>query len=171
MLTPLGLKDTTFAPSGDQLQRLMQGHNFDGGPMPFVPTGDAIVGAGGLYSTPDNLLRWLQWHLDRFAADGAATRLVDHAAYLWRDGLTMVSGMDESGHMDAMGLGWVIMEAQGSRPLILQKAGALQGVFSYVAFSPARNIGVVAAINAFDVNAGMGMAKLANDLIADLAPR
>jgi len=37
------------------------------------------------------------------------------------------------------------------RPLILQKAGGLQGVFSYVAFAPARGIGLCAAINAFDV--------------------
>ncbi len=171
VLKPLGLKDTTFAPVDAQNQRLMQGHWIDGSPMPFVPTGDVIVGAGGLYSSAGDLLRWLQWHLDRFASDGAATRLIDHAAWLQRDGLTAVSGMDESGHMDAMGLGWIIMEPEGTRPLILQKAGGLQGVFSYVAFSPARNIGVVAAINAFNVGAGLEMAKLVNGLIADLAPR
>ena len=79
--------------------------------------------------------------------------------------------MDESGHMDAMGLGWVIMAPERDRPLILQKAGGLQGVFSYVAFAPARGIGVCAAINAFDVAAGLAMAKAANDLIAELAPR
>jgi len=105
------------------------------------------------------------------STEGAAERLIDHAAYLWRDGLNTVFGMDESGHMDAMGLGWVIMAPEGDRPLILQKAGGLQGIFSYVAFAPARNIGVVAAINAFDVNAGLAMAKAANDLIAELAPR
>ncbi len=49
--------------------------------------------------------------------------------------------------------------------------GGLQGIFSYVAFAPARNIGVTAAINAFDVNAGLAMAKAANDLIAELEPR
>ena len=40
-----------------------------------------------------------------------------------------------------------------------------------VAFAPARGIGVCAAINAFDVAAGLAMAKTANDLIAELAPR
>ncbi len=79
--------------------------------------------------------------------------------------------MDESGHMDAMGLGWVIMAPKRDRPLILQKAGGLQGVFSYVAFAPARGIGVSAAINAFDVAAGLAMAKAANDLIVELSPR
>jgi hypothetical protein len=85
--------------------------------------------------------------------------------------LNAVFGMDESGHMDAMGLGWVIMAPDGDRPLILQKVGGLQGVFSYVAFAPARGIGVCAAINAFDVGAGLAMAKTANDLIMELAPR
>jgi D-alanyl-D-alanine-carboxypeptidase/D-alanyl-D-alanine-endopeptidase len=168
VLRPLGLTQTTFTP--DLAARpAMQGHGFDGAPLPFIPTGDVIVGAGGLYSSAGDLLRWLGWHLDRLG--GAADRVIDHAAYLWRDGLTSVVGMDESGHMDAMGLGWVIMAPEGARPLILQKAGGLQGVFSYVAFAPTRNVAVVAAINAFDVNAGLAMAKMANDLIAELAPR
>jgi D-alanyl-D-alanine-carboxypeptidase/D-alanyl-D-alanine-endopeptidase len=79
--------------------------------------------------------------------------------------------MDESGHMDAMGLAWITMAPEGDRPLILQKAGGLQGIFSYVAFAPARKIAVFAAINAFDVNGALAMAKTANNLIAELAPR
>ena len=171
VLKPLGLAETTFTPSVDQTQRLMRGHGFDGKGLPVVPTGEVIVGSGGLYSTARDLLRWLEWHLDRFGNERADERLIDHAAWLWRDGLNSVFGMDELGHMDAMGLGWVIMRPEGDRPLILQKAGGLQGIFSYVAFAPARNIGVMAAINAFDLNAGMAMAKTANDLIAELMPR
>jgi len=171
VLKPLGLDDTTFAPSGNETARLMRGHDFNGAAMPYAPTGSVIVGSGGLYSSPRDLLRWLNWHLDRFGAERAAERLIDHAAYLWRDGLNSVFGMDESGHMDAMGLGWVVMRPEGDRPLILQKAGGLQGIFSYVAFAPMRNIGVMAAINAFDFNAGLALAKTANELIAELAPR
>ena len=150
VLTPLDLRGTGFNPVGEP----MEGHGFEREPLPTILTGDVIVGAGGLYSSASDLLRWLQWHLDRLG--GSPDRVIDHAAYLWRDGLTSVVGMDESGHMDAMGLGWVIMAPEGGRPLILQKAGGLQGVFSYVAFAPSRNIGVVAAINVFDVNAGLG---------------
>ncbi len=168
---PLGLHDTTFALSAGQQDHVMPGHDFSGSPMPNARTGSVIVGSGGLYSTARDLLAWLQWHLDRFSNDRAAERLIDHAAYLWRDGLNAVLGVDESGEMDAMGLGWVIMTPKGDRPLILQKAGGLQGVFSYVAFAPARGIGVCAAINAFDVTAGLAMAKTANGLIAELAPR
>jgi D-alanyl-D-alanine-carboxypeptidase/D-alanyl-D-alanine-endopeptidase len=170
VLQPLGLADTTFAPSPDQLSRVMLGHFFDGKAMPAVPTGSVIVGSGGLYSSPLDLLRWLAWHLDRFG-NGAAERMIDHAGWLWRDGLNSVFGMDESGRMDAIGLAWVIMAAEGDRPLILQKAGGLEGVFSYVAFAPSHNLGVMAAINAFDFNAGVALAKTVNDLIAELAPR
>jgi len=63
------------------------------------------------------------------------------------------------------------MRPEGDRPLVLRKAGGLQGIFSYVAFAPMRDIGVMAAINAFDVDAGLAMAKAANGLIAELAPR
>jgi D-alanyl-D-alanine-carboxypeptidase/D-alanyl-D-alanine-endopeptidase len=171
VIRPLGLRDTTFAPSTEQAARIMSGHNFDGSPMPNAKTGNVIVGSGGLYSSARDLLAWLKSHLDRFSNEDASARLIDHAAYLWRDGLNAVFGMDESGHMDAMGLAWVIMAPEGDRPLILQKAGGLQGVFSYVAFAPARGIGVCVAINAFNIAAGLAMAKAANDLIAQLAPR
>jgi serine-type D-Ala-D-Ala carboxypeptidase/endopeptidase len=171
VLGPLGLRDTTFAPSAGQAARIMHGHDFDGSALPNAATGPVIVGSGGLHSSPRDLLAWLEWHLDRFSNERATERLIDHAAYLWRDGLNAVIGMDESGRMDAMGLGWVIMAPEGDRPLILQKAGGLQGVFSYVAFAPARNIGVMVAINAFEIAAALAMAKAANDLIAELAPR
>jgi serine-type D-Ala-D-Ala carboxypeptidase/endopeptidase len=168
---PLRMKDTTFAPSGDQKRRLMQGHGFDGKALPDVPTGDVIVGSGGLYSTPNDLLRWMQWHLDRLSPDGAEARMLDHAAYLVRDGLAPVSGMDESGHMDAMSLGWVVMMPEGDRPLILQKAGGLQGIFCYIAFAPARDVAVFIAINQFDFGAAMAMAQVVNEMIANLTPR
>ncbi len=97
--------------------------------------------------------------------------MLDHAAYLVRDGLNPVSGMDESGQMDAMSLAWVVMMPEGDRPLILQKAGGLQGTFSYIAFAPTRGIAVFVAINKFDFAAAMGMAQAVNEMIATLAPR
>jgi D-alanyl-D-alanine-carboxypeptidase/D-alanyl-D-alanine-endopeptidase len=168
---PLGMKDTTFVLTDDQKTRLMQGHGFDGKALPDVPTGDVIVGSGGLYSTANDLLRWMAWHLDRLSPEDAERRMLDHAAYLVRDGLNPVSGMDESGRMDAMSLAWVVMMPKGDRPLLLQKAGGLQGTFSYIAFAPTRGIAVFVAINKFDFAAAMGMAEAVNEMIATLAPR
>jgi D-alanyl-D-alanine-carboxypeptidase/D-alanyl-D-alanine-endopeptidase len=73
--------------------------------------------------------------------------------------------------MDGMGLAWVAMMPKGNRPLILQKAGGLQGTFSYIAFAPARGVAIFVAISKFDFGAAMAMAATANDLIATLAPR
>jgi D-alanyl-D-alanine-carboxypeptidase/D-alanyl-D-alanine-endopeptidase len=168
---PLGMMDTVFGPNAEQRARLMQGHDFGGEPLPDVPTGPIIVGSGGLYSSVNDILTWLQWHLDRFSARDAEVRLVDHGVWLQRDGLSPVYGFDESGHMDALGLAWIVMMPQGNRPLILQKAGGLQGIFCYAAFAPSRGAGAFIAINQFDFGAGLAMAAAVNDLIATLAPR
>jgi len=171
VLDPAGLKDTVLTLRPGDAARLMQGHNFDGSGMPDVSATPIMAGASSLYSTPNDILRWLDWHMDRLSAGDAETRLVDHAAYVFRDALSPVLGFDESGHMDAMGLGWVIMTAEGARPLILQKAGGLQGMFVYCAMAPSQDIGVFVAINKFNFAAAMGMATVANELIATLAPR
>lgn len=168
---PLGMADTVYSLNDDQRARLMQGHDFHGEPMPDVPTGSIIVGSGGLYSTVNDILTWLEWHLDRFAERDAQMRLVDHAVWLQRDGLSPVYGLDESGRADGLALAWIVMMPEGNRPLILQKAGGLQGIFCYAAFAPTRGIGAFIAINQFDFGAAIGMAATLNDLIAALAPR
>lgn len=168
VLALAGLTSTVFAPDAEQRKRLMQGHDFSGALLPDAPTVPMIVGSGGLYSTPDDILRWLGWHLDRFSTGNAEMRLLDHAAYVQRNGLNPVFGLDESGRMDAMGLGWVIMMPTREHPLILQKAGGLQGVFSYVAFAPTGGVGAFVAINQFDFGAGEAMAKVVNAMIATL---
>jgi serine-type D-Ala-D-Ala carboxypeptidase/endopeptidase len=55
--------------------------------------------------------------------------------------------------------------------LILQKAGGLQGIFTYTAFSPTQGIAVFVAISRFNFSATMTMAKEVNDLIGELTPR
>ena len=171
VLDPAGLRDTVLVLRERDTSRLLQGHNFDGKPMPNVKATAVMAGASSLYSTPDDILRWLAWHLDRFSPQGAEVRLLDHDAYVPRDGLSPAAGFDEAGHMDAMGLGWIIMAPKGDRPLILQKAGGLQGIFTYTAFAPTRGVGVFVAINQFNVGAFSAMAGAANGLIEQLAPR
>jgi D-alanyl-D-alanine-carboxypeptidase/D-alanyl-D-alanine-endopeptidase len=63
------------------------------------------------------------------------------------------------------------MTATDSSPLILQKAGGLQGVFSYAAFAPATGVGAFVAINKFDFAAATQMAQVVNRIVADLSPR
>ncbi|NOK15885.1 serine hydrolase [Corallococcus carmarthensis] len=181
VLAPLQLGHTSFTEppwkkgsSDDRGQNLFGGYMPDGKPWPRGQHDSTPRGASGLYSTPEDLLRWLQWHLetggnpDRLDAE---TRLLDHATYVQRDGLHPVLGLDESGHMDAMGLGWVVMMPRGDRPFILQKAGATTGVFNYLAFSPVRGVGFFMSLDRFDVGAATEMPQMINDLIASAAPR
>ncbi len=171
VLTPIGLTSTTFAPTAAQRKNLFQGHNFDGKPLPDSRTATMVQGSGGLFSTTKDILRWMAWHLDRTSTKDAETRLLNHASYVQRDGLKPAYGFDESGHMDAMGLGWIVMMPKGNRPLILQKAGGMQGMFVYVAFAPTRGIAVFIAINEYNFGAAMEMGVVVNELIANLAPR
>ncbi len=169
VLDPIGLDATGFPrPLGDNV---MTGYDWNGVEMdPGEPIPNRF-GASSLHTTANDMVKYLQWNLDRFGHEGAEARAISHAAWLMRDGLEPVSGMDESGHMDAMGLGWVIMMPEGDRPLVIQKAGGTDGVFSYVAFAPSRDVGVFIAINQFDFSAATAMARVANRLIATLAPR
>jgi serine-type D-Ala-D-Ala carboxypeptidase/endopeptidase len=73
--------------------------------------------------------------------------------------------------MDGVALAWIVMMPHGNRPLILQKAGGLQGIFCYAAFAPTRGVGAFIVINQFNFGAAMAMATAVNDMIAALAPR
>jgi serine-type D-Ala-D-Ala carboxypeptidase/endopeptidase len=171
VLDPLGMKDTVFNLRPGDEARVMQGHNFDGSPMVPAHTPTSIECAGGLHTTANDIARWMKWHLDRSSSADHDLRLFDHAAYLYRDGLSSVVGLDDAGQMDAMGLGWVIRMPSGSHPLILQKSGGLQGNFAYLAIAPTRGVGVFFVMNEFNIAAFTTAVAAANGLIAEFAPR
>jgi D-alanyl-D-alanine-carboxypeptidase/D-alanyl-D-alanine-endopeptidase len=171
VLDPAGMKDTIFNLRPGDEARTMQGHNFDGAPMANAKTPVSIECAGGLHTTANDMARWMKWHLDRNAADGHDLRLLDHAAWLYRDGLSSAVGLDDGGTMDAMGLGWVINLPTGKRPLILQKSGGLQGNFAYLAIAPTRGVAAFFVMNAFSLSGFPAAVTATNDLIAELAPR
>jgi serine-type D-Ala-D-Ala carboxypeptidase/endopeptidase len=171
VLDPLGMKDTVFNPRAGDEARVMQGHNVDGSPMADAHTPTSIECAGGLHTTANDMARWMKWHLDRFATTDRDLRLLDHAAYLYRDGLTAVAGLDDAGPMDAMGLGWVINMPAANRPLILQKSGGLQGSFAYLAIAPTRGVAAFFVMNEFNTGGFTAAVAATNELIAQLAPR
>jgi len=169
VLDPIGLADTGYdLADGDNL---FGGHDWNGNPVEFDTFIPNRAGAASLRTTANDMVKYLKWNLDRFGADNAEMRALSHAAWTMRDGMEPVYGMDESGHMSAMGLGWIIMMPEGDRPLIIQKAGGQDGIFSYTAFAPTRGVGVFMSINQFNFGAGLEMATVANELIAQLAPR
>ena len=97
VLAPRGLTDTKF-----NLRARRRGPD-DAGPLlrrhadALVPSPETIECAGGLYTTANDMLKWMAWHLDRDDAADADWRAIDHAGWLWRDGLAPVSGIDDGG--------------------------------------------------------------------------
>lgn len=170
VLSPRGLNDTKLNLAEGDKARTMQGHFFDGSAMPIAPSPETIGCAGGLYTSGADMQKWMAWHLDQGGAD-KPWRTINHAGWLWRDGLTPVSGIDDAGQMGMMTLGWVGVMPEGNKPLMLNKTGGLQGQFSYVVIAPTRGTGVFMSINQFSVDGFNGMVKAANDMIAQLAPR
>ena len=83
---------------GAKTDRKMR-RTFDVSPMPLVPSPDQIGCAGGLYSSARDMQKWMAWHLDRGRADDS-WRTIDHAGWLWRDGPSTVSGIDDAGVAD-----------------------------------------------------------------------
>jgi len=171
ILEPNGFTSTTLTPSADQLANRLHGQSPAGKEIPDAGVAPADA-SGGFFSTADDMVKWLDWHLRTDRGDDAEIRLLDHAQWLSRDGLSPVFlSTAEVGQMDAMGLAWVIMHPDGDRPLVYQKTGGRSGIISHLAFSPARGVGVFAAINRFDANAAAQLGALANTIITDLASR
>ena len=73
---------------------MMQGHDFDGSPdADCADAGMSIECSGDLYSTANDMLRWMSLarRPDRLLPT-ARLRVVNHAAYAYRDGLSAVLG-------------------------------------------------------------------------------
>lgn len=114
------MKDTTFTPSPDQCQRLMVAEK---GASPCNNT-LAAIGSGGVYSTPGDMMRWMQQFLssDFYTRGQQADRM--QTLIYQRTQLTRVIGMDVPGKADALGLGWVYMKPKTAIRALFRKPAA-----------------------------------------------
>ncbi|WP_313620761.1 D-alanyl-D-alanine-carboxypeptidase/endopeptidase AmpH [Pantoea septica] len=161
---PLGMKDTTFTPSPEQCDRLMVAEK---GASPCNNT-LAAIGSGGVYSTPDDMGRWMQQFLD--SAISPRSPQVDRMQTLIyrRDQLAKVEGMDVPGRADAIGMGWVYMGPKNGRPGIIQKTGGGGGFITYMAMVPQHNVGVFVVITRSPLTRFTAMSDGVNDMLAEL---
>lgn len=162
---PLGMKDTTFTPSPDQCDRLMIPAK---GASPCNNT-LAAIGSGGVYSTPDDMGRWMQQFLssDVHQRSAQADRL--QTLIYQRSQLTKVEGMDVPGKADALGMGWVYMGPRDGRPGIIEKTGGGGGFITYMAMVPEQNIGVFVVVTRSELSRFSPMSDGVNDLLTELA--
>jgi D-alanyl-D-alanine-carboxypeptidase/D-alanyl-D-alanine-endopeptidase len=162
---PLGMVDTGFEPTPEQCARLMTGSGL-GGSGPCVDT-RATDGSGGLYSTGNDMVRWLRHNME----DPNGTLALSHAVYRQRQSLPAAIGFDEAGPMAGLGLGWVAVAGHDIHPTLLVKSGGGVGFMSYIAFAPGRNVGVFVGVNRVDFMMFTGLTEAANTLIANLVTR
>ena len=162
---PLGMKDTTFTPSPDQCQRLMVAEK---GASPCNNT-LAAIGSGGVYSTPGDMMRWMQQFLssDFYSRTAQADRM--QTLIYQRNQLTRVIGMDVPGKADALGLGWVYMAAKNGHPGIIQKTGGGGGFITYMAMIPQHNIGAFVVVTRSSLTRFANMSDGINDLVTELS--
>jgi D-alanyl-D-alanine-carboxypeptidase/D-alanyl-D-alanine-endopeptidase len=168
--TPLGMVDTTTKLSPAQMPRTMTGLDLDGEEAPLWDTPTAMDASGNVFTTGDDMTKWMRWHLAVNDAAGAEVRTIDHAPYRWHDGLKAAVGVGGE-KMDGLGLGWIISMAREKRPLMLTKSGGLAGFMTYVVLAPTRGVGVFVAVNRLNFAMFEGLTNAAHDLVADLAPR
>lgn len=162
---PLGMVDTGVTPNAEQCGRLMEGSGLGG----TFPCGDtrATAGSGGLYSTGDDMARFLIHSL----ADADGSLGVAHAVYRPRQALKAAIGFDEGASMSGLGLGWVSVAADGITPMLLTKSGAGLGFMSYMVIAPGRDVGVLVVVNRADFAMFSDITRIANGLISSLATR
>jgi D-alanyl-D-alanine-carboxypeptidase/D-alanyl-D-alanine-endopeptidase len=162
---PLGMVDTGFTPTAEQCARLMTGSGL-GGPATCVDT-QATGGSGGLYSTANDMARWLRHNLD----DGNVVLALSHAVYRPRQSMSAAIGFDEAAPMAGLALGWVAVAPDGIQPMLLAKSGGGAGFMSYVAFAPGRQVGVFLAVSRVDFPMFFALTAAVNHLIPSLVTR
>jgi len=168
---PLGMADTTLTPDASQCARLMQGTGIGAPTGPVCTDTQATQASGGLYSTADDMVKWLRHQLDTGNPQVWPTLMVSHAIYRQRQSMPAAIGFDEGAPMAGLGLAWVMRAAHGGTPMILDKTGGGGGFMSYVAFAPGRGVGVFVAVDRVDFGMFLGLVQAADGLLATLTTR
>ena len=160
---PLGLRDTTLNPTANECARLLIGAKNEG------PCSDttAAAGSGGMYSTANDMTRWLKYVLNAPGVpvhqDPAAT-----ATYIEASQLRWTQGLGHAGVPDGIGLGWVHTNQADDSTTIIEKTGGGAGFTTYIALDPGRHIGIFVAATE-GRHEGANIFRESNDLLVYLA--
>jgi serine-type D-Ala-D-Ala carboxypeptidase/endopeptidase len=160
---PLGLRDTTLNPTPGACARLLIGARNEG----RCTDTTAAAGSGGVYSTANDMTRWLEYLLGLPGVpvhqDPAAT-----ATYIPSSELRWTQGLGHAGVPTGIGLGWVHISQPDDPAMIIEKTGGGAGYTTYIALNPGRHIGIFVAATE-GRHAGAGIFRESNDLLTYLA--
>jgi CubicO group peptidase (beta-lactamase class C family) len=130
---PLGLRDTVLTRSAGQAARSAVGHDADGNAVPDwrLP---ALGGAGGLYGTADDMLRYLRAHIRQRPASMAGALSAVRRPRARVDRRTRI------------GLAWFRQQLPDGTAIAWHN-GAVAGHASFVGFAHAAGLGVAVLAN------------------------
>ncbi len=166
IVRPLGLRDTTLTPSGDQCAGLLRGAR-DKGPCTDTQASGA---SGGVYSTSADMVRVLQYLLRIPASAGAPVPAGPEITVCLKPAqLKSVQGLSHAGDPTGIGMGWVQLGDPDGPSMLMQKTGGGAGFETYVALSPKRQTGVFLAVTDGKGGWQIDLYREANNLLAALA--
>ena len=168
---PLAMTDTTTALRAEQRARFMAGYDADNTPAEPWDGSEVMQGSGGVFSTADDMARWLRYNLAIGSGPRGAARTLAHSMYRSRQSLDAVIALDGSLPVGGLGLGWEINLPTDRTPLLIQKTGGFSGFLSYAVFVPGRGLGAFVVINRMDLAAFMKLLNGVNGMLSALAPR
>jgi|HubBroStandDraft_1064217.scaffolds.fasta_scaffold06666_4 D-alanyl-D-alanine-carboxypeptidase/D-alanyl-D-alanine-endopeptidase len=163
LLQPLDMWDTTLFPSLEQCARLLQPTGDEG---PCTDT-DASGASGGLYSTPADMVKLLQYLLHASGAPAQPSGALD--VYLKPQDLKSVQGLSHAGDPTGIGLAWIQIGDPATPSALLEKTGGGAGFTTYIALSPSRQTGIFLAATWGKGDAQIDFFHEANNLLAALA--
>jgi D-alanyl-D-alanine-carboxypeptidase/D-alanyl-D-alanine-endopeptidase len=163
LLQPLNMWDTTLVPSAEQCARLLQPIK-DEGPCPDTQASGA---SGGVYSTPADMVKLLQYLLQIPGAPAQPAAAL--AVYLDPKHLKSIYGLSHAGNPTGIGLGWIQLGDPATPSAVIEKTGGGAGFETYIALSPKRQTGIFAAATDGKGDAQIDFFHESNNLLAALA--
>jgi len=137
VLSKLGMGETTLRPSAEGETRVAQGYAKDGYPAARnMATWPAFNGAGALYSSVEDMLKYLSFNLSLTQTSLNSILSVVHQP--------RARGLTPSHNV---GLAWEIREYPKSNLTIIDKLGGTLGFHSYIGFIRGEPTGVVILAN------------------------
>lgn len=167
-LAPLHMWQTTYFPNASQCAHLLKGAHDEG---PCTST-ESAMGSGGLYSTPDDMAKYLEYLVGTGGPALPAQPPEAHAVYLTPAQLVRERGLDHAGDPSGIGLAWLHLREANDPEHIIEKTGGGAGFLTYIAIHPASHTALFLAMTDGQPGAGspgFNLFKAANNGLLQLA--
>ncbi len=143
---PLKMKDTSYVVAEEKLPRLAQGHVGDSPyfvarntPIPTWQTWESVRGMAGLYSTSNDLLKYLKYRM----------RLGDFP-------IVTVPMPGDADEYHFISVGWSVDKFDNGKTEIMFRHGLIAGYAAYMGFEPKSKVAVVILYNTFNWDDSIG---------------